>query len=145
MSDQIPDSNPGQAERPAQGDESSGIHFHNQATIHGNLAARDYYDFSSSTGVPPEQLALLLQPIRQAVQAAPPEKHAEAEATVQQIEQELVKGKEADDGVLAKLLNSLVDMVPGAISAVVSSFASPILAGLTGPVTKIVLDSIRRK
>ena len=55
------------------------------------------------------------------------------------------KGEEANDSTIAKLVESIVDLVPGAVSAVVSIFASPILAGMVGPVTKFVLDKLVNK
>jgi hypothetical protein len=43
------------------------------------------------------------------------------------------------------LIDGLVELVPGAVSAVTAIFVNPVLAGLTGPVTKFVLDKIQRK
>ena len=57
---------------------------------------------------------------------------------------EAARGEKADDGRLAQLIEGLVDLAPGAVSAVVSAFASPILAGIAGPVTKYVLDKLKR-
>jgi hypothetical protein len=45
--------------------------------------------------------------------------------------------------VVAKLLHGLADFVPGAVGAVVGTFATPILSGIAGPVTKIVLERLR--
>jgi hypothetical protein len=39
----------------------------------------------------------------------------------------------------------LAGLVPGAVSALVSAFASPVIGGLAGPVTKFVLDRIQGK
>jgi len=47
--------------------------------------------------------------------------------------------------VIAKLVDGLVGLVPAATSAVVSAFATPILAGIAGPVTGFVLDKLRGK
>jgi len=44
---------------------------------------------------------------------------------------------------MAKLVEGIVELVPGAVSAVVSAFATPILGGLAGPVTKFVLDKVQ--
>ena len=57
----------------------------------------------------------------------------EAEAKLAALKQEAAKGKEADDGVIAKLVDGLVELVPGAASAVVSAFATPILGGYRRP------------
>jgi hypothetical protein len=55
----------------------------------------------------------------------------------------VTKGKNADDGVMAKLLDGLVGLVPAAATAVGSAFATPILGGIAGPVTSFVLDKLR--
>ena len=44
---------------------------------------------------------------------------------------------------MAKFVESIVALVPGAVSAVVGAFGTPILGGIVGPVTKYVLDRIR--
>jgi hypothetical protein len=43
------------------------------------------------------------------------------------LKQEVVKAKDASDGVIGKLVDGLVGLVPGAATAVVSTFATPIL------------------
>ncbi len=51
--------------------------------------------------------------------------------------------KQADDSKLGKIVDGLVAMVPGAVGAVVSLFAMPLLDGIAGPVTKFVLDRLK--
>ena len=46
---------------------------------------------------------------------------------------------------MTKLIDGLVEMVPGAVSMVVSTFATPVLAGVVGPVTKFVLDKFKKR
>ena len=75
--------------------------------------------------------------------ATPSPKKDEALKKVEALKQEVAKGKEADDNRVAKLLDGLVGLVPSAVSSVVSTFASPILGGIAGPVTKFVLDKIQ--
>ena len=70
---------------------------------------------------------------------------SEAEAKLAALKQEASKGKDANDGVIAKLVDRLVGLAPGVASAVVSAFATPILGGVTGPVTAFVLDKLRGK
>ncbi len=86
-----------------------------------------------------------LRPLIEAIGDAPAEKRAEAEAKLAALKQEAAKGKDANDGVIAKLVDGLVGLVPGAASAVVSVFATPILGGMAGPVTGFVLDKLRGK
>ena len=86
-----------------------------------------------------------LRPLIEAVGAAPAEVRAEAEAKLAALKQEAAKGKDANDSVIAKLVDGLVGLVPGATSAVVSAFATPILGTIAGPVTSFVLDKLRGK
>ncbi len=51
---------------------------------------------------------------------------------------------QADDGKLGKIIDGLVSLVPGADSAVVSMFATPILSGIAGPVTQFVLYKLMK-
>lgn len=96
-----------------------------------------------TAGLSGEALAAAFRPLLEAVAAAPPGAKAEAEAKVADVQKEAAKGKDANDGVMAKLLEGLVALVPGAATAVVATFATPILAGLAGPVTKYVLDKLK--
>lgn len=96
-----------------------------------------------TAGAGAEALAAAFRPLLDAIAAAPPAAKAEAEAKVEDLRKEAAKGKGANDGVMAKLLEGLVALVPGAATAVVSTFATPILAGLAGPVTKYVLEKFR--
>lgn len=89
-------------------------------------------------------LEALLAPVLAAVaQQAPGGKQGEAVQQVQELKAELAKGEQADDGKLGKIVDGLVAMVPGAIGAVVSAFASPLLAGVAGPVTEYVLGKLQ--
>jgi hypothetical protein len=86
-----------------------------------------------------------LRPVLEAIKAAPPEVQPEAEAKLAALKQEAAKGKDANDGVMAKLVDGLVGLVPAAANAVGSVFATPILGGLVGPVTSFVIDKLRGK
>ena len=85
------------------------------------------------------------RPLIEAIGAAPAEVRSEAEAKLAVLKQEAAKGKDANDGMIAKLVDGLVGLVPGAASAVVSAFATPILGAIAGPVTGFVLDKLRGK
>jgi hypothetical protein len=58
-----------------------------------------------------------------AEKAAPEEK-------LRALKHEVAKGKHADDSVIAKLLEGLVGLAPGAVAGIVSAFASPVLSGV---------------
>lgn len=64
---------------------------------------------------------------------------------VEELKAEVAKGDQADDNKLAKILDGLVSLVPGAIGSVVKLFANPILEDLVGPVTRFVLDKLKSK
>ena len=91
------------------------------------------------------QLDELIQAFKEQVkQAAPPDKQVQAEEKVQELQTELSKGENANTDRLNKIVDALVELVPGAVSSVVSMFATPLLGGLVGPATKLVLDHIRK-
>ncbi len=100
---------------------------------------------SQQQGVSAAELERLFQPLTAAIQAVSAAQQAPAAETAEALKQELARGDQADDGRLGKLIDGLVGLVPGAVGAVVSIFASPILAGVAGPVTKFVLDKIQGK
>ena len=84
----------------------------------------------------------IFKPITDAVSEAPPDKQAAAVETLDALKEETAKGPHASDSRMAKLIDGLVALVPGAVSAVVSTFATPALGAPTGPVTAFVLERI---
>ena len=62
---------------------------------------------------------------------------------VKALKAEVAKGEQADDSKMAKIVEGLMEKVPGAIGTVVNMFATPILGGLVGPVTKFVLNKLK--
>lgn len=96
-------------------------------------------------GVPAADLERLFAPIMAAAQQVDPAQRQAAEQAAQELKAEAGKGKNADDTRLAKLIDGLVGLVPTAVTAVVSAFASPILAGVAGPVTHYVLQKLSGK
>ena len=110
-------------------------------SVGGDIVGRD-----KITGMPSmSQLDSALRPLIGAIEAAPAENQAKAEAKLSALKHEAAKGSRADDGVIAKLVDGLVGLVPGAASAVVSAFATPILGAVAGPVTGFVLDKLQNK
>jgi hypothetical protein len=95
-------------------------------------------------GIPAKELEPLFAPLLAAVvQHAPPDKRAAAVQQVQELKAEVAKGKHADDSKLGKIVDGLAALVPGATGAVASMFATPLLGGIAGPVTKFVLDKLK--
>jgi hypothetical protein len=117
------------------------------AYVGGNVTAGgDFVGHDKIThGVSPRDLESLFAPLLAAVaQQAPADKQAAAVEKVAELKAEVAKGKQANDGKIAKIVDGLVDMVPKAVEAVVSTFATPILGGIAGPVTKFVLDKLKK-
>ena len=111
-------------------------------TVGGDIVGRDKI---VGTQISQVQLDQAFRPLEEAVRAATPERQAEAMQKLKELKTEAAKGKDAQDGVVAKLVKGLVGLIPSAVSAVVSAFATPILGGIAGPVTKYVLDEIQGK
>ena len=112
----------------------------------GTVTARDIvgHDKIGNSEVSYSQLDQILLPVADAVAAAPPDRKAEATQKLQDLKTEATKAA-PNDTVIARLLDGLVKLVPGAVSAIVGAFGNPILAGISGPTTKFVLDQISGK
>lgn len=123
-----------------QSDQSGGVNIIGGENIfHGDVTGRDKIVYSAG------DLNIMFKPLIEAIQQAPPEKQHEAQQKVAALKEEVAKGNQAEDSRMAKLIDEIVELVPGAVSAVVSMFATPVLGGLVGPVTKFVLDKFRNK
>jgi hypothetical protein len=131
---------------PNEKNQSGGFHISagGNVTIGGDMVGRDKIT-TVTTGLSGDQLNQLFAPLMSALRAAPSEKQTEAILKAEELKKELAKGKEANDGAMAKIVDGLVALVPGAVGAVVGVFATPILGGIVGPVTKFVLDKIQGK
>jgi hypothetical protein len=91
------------------------------------------------------QLGELFQPFREQVQQTVTlDKQGEMDEKVQALHTELSQGKNANADRLNQIVDGLVEMAPGAVGAVVTMFANPILGALIGPATKVVLDHIKK-
>ena len=98
---------------------------------------------SQQQGIDAAQLETILAPVVAAIHASPQQDQRPAMQSVEKLETELAKGSSADDRTVARLIDGLVDIAPGAVAALVSAFASPLLAPLAGPATQYVLDKIK--
>ena len=109
----------------------------------GSVVGRDMTITTTTSTTSKMQIAF--QPIADAVKDAPPAMRPAADATLVGLRQEVEKaekGEKADDSVIAGLLKGLVGLVPSAVSAVVSAFASPVLGAIAGPATKSLLNEL---
>jgi hypothetical protein len=124
-------------------DQSGGVNISGGAvTVGGDVIGRDKIVGTQISNV---QLDQIFRPIEEAVRTALPANQPEAKQKLEELKSEAAKGKNAKDGTVAKLVEGLVGLVPGAVSAVVSAFATPLLGGVAGPATKYVLDKIQGK
>jgi len=106
----------------------------------GDFTGRD----KVTQGISARDMEPLFAPLLAAVaQYAPADRQAAALRQVQQLKAEVAKGKQGDDAKIGNIVEGLVARVPGAIGAVVTMFATPILSGIVGPVTKYVLDKLK--
>jgi hypothetical protein len=111
-------------------------------TVGGDVVGRDKI---VGTEISKVRLDHIFFPLDEAILAAPPQDQREAMQKLDALKSEVAKGKNAKDGVVAKLLEGLAGLVPSAESAIVSAFATPLLGGIAGPATKYVLDRIQGK
>ncbi len=110
-------------------------------SVGGDVVGRD----KVVTEISNAQLEQVFGPLSEAVHSAPAAVQQEAVQKVEDLKKEASKGKDAKDGIMAKLLDGIVALVPGAVGAVVSAFGTPILGGIAGPATKYVLEKIQGK
>ena len=108
----------------------------------GNFVGRDMYQYGGAGG----ELEAAFAQLRSAVAGlAALDRREQALRQVEDLKSEAANGKRADDGRLARMVDALVGLVPGAVGTVVSTFAAPSLNGITGPVTQFVLEKLQRK
>ncbi len=117
------------------------------AYVGGNVrTGRDFVgrDSIRTQGLAARDLEALFAPLLLAVvQHAPANAQATAVRLVEDLKAEVAKDKDADDSRISRLLDGLATMVPGAIGSLVSTFTTPLLAAVTGPVTRFVLDKLK--
>jgi len=111
----------------------------------GQVAMGDNAHIDVTNNPAPIEMISALQPIINAVQAAPAEQQAAASEKIEGLKQEIAKGEQAQDTVLAGLVQDLAELVPSAIQAIGSAFGSPLLSVLAGQATDFVLKRIGAK
>jgi hypothetical protein len=99
---------------------------------------------SVTQGISPRDLEPLFAQLLAAVaREVPPERRADVVQRVAELKSEVARDKQADDGKIARILEGLVDLVPGAVASVVGTFATPLLGGVAGPLTKSLLNRLK--
>jgi hypothetical protein len=110
-------------------------------SVGGDIIGRDKITRVSNSA----EVEAVLRPIEETIKVAHAEVRPDAIEKFSALKSEVAKGKDANDRTVADLVDGLVKLVPGAVSAVVGAFATPILGGVVGPVTGFVLDKLRGK
>jgi hypothetical protein len=103
--------------------------------VSGDMVGRDKITY---TVISRAQLDEAFRPVADAVN-----QHPEAAQKLEELKAEVGKHKKANDGVMARLIDGIVKLAPGAVSAIVSAFGTPLLGGIAGPVTKYALDKLQ--
>jgi len=103
----------------------------------GNFVGRDKITHGLSPAVMEQLFAPLLAVVARQV---PPDKRVEAMQLTEALRTEVAKGEEADGSKIKKIIDGLIEMVPGAIGTVVSLFTTPVLKNVAGEVTKYLLE-----
>lgn len=133
-------------EKSGQATQSTTQHFSGGTVVFGtvNTGGGDFVGRDKVVyGVQGNELAALFAPLLTLARQAPVGQQAAAEEKVQALQAEVAKGKDADDKVMARLIEGLVDLVPDAVGAVVSLFATPVLGGIAKPATEYVLGKLQ--
>jgi hypothetical protein len=128
-----------------------GVHISGHSVeVSGHVVGRDQVIHGDSlhvsnvmTHLSGNELNEIFGPLLNALHDAPPDKQKDARQKAEVLRLEVAKGEKAEDTVVAKLVDSLVKLVPSAVSAVIGMFATPILSGIAGPVTKFALDRMK--
>jgi hypothetical protein len=121
------------------GDRSGGIKVTGGHLVVGHMAGGD------QTIIYQNQRAVdeVLNPVVDVLRSAPEEVRAAANEKISQLKTEAAKGKAADDGKIARLIDGIVALVPDAVGTLVSAFGLPILSNIAGSATNFVLEKLR--
>lgn len=125
------------------GDKISMGDISNSKSVAIGAGASSTYAENASTAHVGDPLAHLFAPLVTVVAAKAPGEHALRR--VEALKTEVSKRNAANDKTTATLIQDLVRLVPEAVAAIGAAFASPLLAGVAGPVTDFVLEQIGAK
>lgn len=141
----------------------AGIHFGDQATVHGdvftggkriintgggayiegsvNTGGGDFVgrDQIKSAGLSAADIAKLFEPIYARIEARPntdPGDKADLQTDVQELQAEVAKGDKADESFLSRRLRNLQRVAPDILEIVTATLTNP-LAGFSAVVTKV--------
>lgn len=128
------------AEKSQEG-QRGGVNIHggSVSTGGGDIVGRD--KIVANDGV--RQIEEVFGPLAEILATLDPVQRAKALGELDKLKQELVKGKNGDDSIIATLTEAIGKFAPAAASALVSAFGTPILGAIAGPVTKYVIGKLR--
>src|SRR5579864_251946 len=109
-----------------------GVHISGGTVTAQNIAGHNVV-VSTQTLLSQSHLEEVFHPVMEAVRTTASDKQLEAAQKVEALKSEVSKGKNASDSIMARLVDGIVTLVPGAIGAVASAFGTPILSGVAGP------------
>jgi hypothetical protein len=120
--------------------EADGSSIHIGGSVSGsNIVAGNYNKITQSNGLSGDEIAKLFTIAYQKIEARPEDPQVDKEEitqTVQRIEQETVKGEEANPGKVERLLTTLSGMAPDIGEVVLASLTNP-AAGIATVLRKI--------
>ena len=119
--------------------QGGGVHISGGRVHAQNIAGRDIHIGTQISG---NELSQVFQPVVEAIRSAPATKQPEALQKLETLKQEAVKGKDADHGVMKKLIDGIVSLAPDALKALAGAFGTPLLSGVAGPVTQFLLSKL---
>jgi len=96
----------------------------------------------TTSGAAAASLDRLFAPLLAFAQVAPPEQRQTVLATVQAIKAEVERGAQADDRRLARQIEELAALLPGAAGLILFTFDQPPLTTAVGPATGYVLEKL---
>ena len=104
-----------------------------------NLVVGDHNQITQSNGVSGDEIAKLFEIAYQKIKARPEDPQVDKEEitqAVQRIEQETVKGEEANPGKVERLLTTLSGMAPDIGEVILASLTNP-AAGIAAVIRKV--------
>ena len=123
-----------------KGDDKGGSNIHIGGSVsRSNLVVGDHNKITQSNGLQADEIAKLFAIAYQKIEARPEDPQVDKEEitqTVQRIEQETVKGEEANPGKVERLLTTLSGMAPDIGEVVLASLTNP-AAGIATVLRKI--------
>ena len=119
--------------------QSGGVHISGGTVTSQNIAGSDIH---IGTQISHNELNQVFQPVADAIQSAPTEKRPEALQKLESLKQEAAKGKDADHGLMTRLADGIVGLVPDALKSLARAFGAPLLTGVSGPITQFLLNKL---